>query len=90
VWPVRVVVLRVGANDALEVAAAENQQPVQALAPQTADPAFGMRTRPRAHGCLAGTSRLQAKRSFRHLQAVTDFGGLAICRSAWLSGRERE
>jgi hypothetical protein len=45
VRPMFVVVLRVDTDDTLEVAAAENQQPIEAFAPQTADPALGMRTR---------------------------------------------
>ena len=43
--PVPVVVLRVDANDALEVAAADDQQPVEALPPQTADRALGLCSR---------------------------------------------
>ena len=46
-----VAVLRVHVNDALEVAAAEDQQPVKACAPQACDPALGVRTSPRRpHG----------------------------------------
>jgi hypothetical protein len=53
VRPVRVVVHRVDVNDALEVAAAEDQQPVKALAPQACDPALRVRPRPRCpHGAL--------------------------------------
>jgi len=47
VRPVRVVVRRVDLDDALELAAAEDQQPVEALAAQSADPALGVRSRPR-------------------------------------------
>ncbi len=44
--PVLVVVLRVDAHHALEMAAAEDQQPVETRAAQTANPALGMRSRP--------------------------------------------
>jgi len=47
VRPVRVVVRRVDVDDALELAAAEDQQPVEALAAQAPDPAFCVRSRPR-------------------------------------------
>jgi uncharacterized membrane protein YgcG len=47
VRPVFVVVLGIDADDALEVAAAEDQQPVEALAAQAFDPALGVRTRSR-------------------------------------------
>ena len=51
VRPMLVAVLRVHVNDALEVAAAEDQQPVKACAPQACDPALGVRTSPRRpHG----------------------------------------
>ena len=41
--PVFVVVPRVDVNDAFELAAADDQQPVQALAAQALDPALGLR-----------------------------------------------
>jgi hypothetical protein len=43
--PMRVVVQRVFADHVLEVAAAEDQEPVEALAPNGSDPALGMRPR---------------------------------------------
>ena len=61
-WSVRVVVHRVGVNDALEVAAAADQQPVKALAPQACDPALGVRPRPRCpHGRLDHTDAFGAE-----------------------------
>src|SRR6266542_5336016 len=39
-WPVPVVVLDVDPKDLLEVAASDDEQPVQALAADGADPAF--------------------------------------------------
>ena len=45
VRPVRVVVPRVDLDDALELAAAEDQQPVETLAAQAPDPALGVRSR---------------------------------------------
>ena len=54
VRPVSVVVLRVDVNDALEVATAENQQPVETFAAQAFDPALGVRTRPRRPHRLSG------------------------------------
>ena len=47
VRPMSVVVHRVDADGALEVAAAEDQQPVEALAAQAFDPALCVRTCPR-------------------------------------------
>src|SRR6266542_6512501 len=49
VWPVRVVVGDVLAEYAFEVAAGDDQDPVEALAPGAADPAF--RVRLRLRGC---------------------------------------
>src|SRR5215218_2255152 len=46
VWPVRVVVKRVDTNHALEMAAADDQQPVEALAAHASHPALGVRPRP--------------------------------------------
>jgi len=55
-------VLRVDANDALEVAAADDQQPVEALPPQTADPALGVCSRlRRPHRRLDHTDALGAE-----------------------------
>src|SRR5438093_561206 len=45
VGPMRVVVLRVFADHVFEVAAADNQQSVEALAPNASDPALGVRPR---------------------------------------------
>jgi hypothetical protein len=45
VWPVGVVVLDVRAQDALELSAADDQKPVEAVAADGADPAFGERVR---------------------------------------------
>ena len=45
VRPVLVVMQDVGREDVLELAAAEDQQPVEALAAQCPDPAFGVRPR---------------------------------------------
>jgi hypothetical protein len=45
VWPVLVVMQNVRREDVLDVAAAEDRQPVKALAAQCPDPAFGMRPR---------------------------------------------
>ena len=45
--PLAVVVLDVVAQDALEVAAAEDQQPVEALLAERADEALGVRVRVR-------------------------------------------
>ena len=42
VWAMGVVVLDIDPQHLLEVAAADNQQPVQALGPHRADPAFGV------------------------------------------------
>src|SRR6266508_4691575 len=47
VRPVLVVVQGVGREDVSEVAAADDQDPVETLAPDAADPALGMRPRPR-------------------------------------------
>jgi hypothetical protein len=47
----RVVVLDVGREDSFEVAAVEDQEPVEALATDAADPAFGERVRA---GCANG------------------------------------
>ena len=47
VRPVLVVVQRVCGNDAFEVAASEDKEPVEALAPQRPDPALGVCSRPR-------------------------------------------
>ena len=48
-----VVVERVSSHDVLEVPAADDQQPVEAFAAQTPDPALGVRSRPRRpHGRL--------------------------------------
>ena len=44
-WPLAVVVVDVDAKDMLEVAAVENQQPVEALRADGADEAFGDRIR---------------------------------------------
>ena len=44
VRPVRVVVRRIDVGNALELAATEDQQPVEALAAQSADPALGLRS----------------------------------------------
>src|SRR4029450_7139705 len=43
--PMRVVVQRVFADHVLEVAAADSQEPVEALAPNASDPALGVRPR---------------------------------------------
>ena len=45
VRPVLVVMRGVGGHDAFEVAAADDQQPVEAFAAQAADPALGVRSR---------------------------------------------
>src|ERR687883_119490 len=42
-----VVMQRVGGHHAFEVAAADDQQPVEAFATERADPALGVRPRPR-------------------------------------------
>ena len=47
VLPVRVVVQRVDAEDMLEMTAADDQQPVEALTAHAADPALGVCSRPR-------------------------------------------
>src|SRR6266511_5048030 len=53
VGPMRVVVLRVFADHVFEVAAADNQQSVEALAPNASDPALGVRPRlRRLHRCF--------------------------------------
>ena len=44
-WPLAVVVVDVGAEDVLEVAAVDDQQPVQALGADRADESFGDRVR---------------------------------------------
>jgi hypothetical protein len=46
-WPVDVVVLDADAQDTLELAAARDQEPVEALAADGADPALGERVRVR-------------------------------------------
>ena len=45
VWPMLVVMPDVGREDVVEVAAAEDQHPVEALAADAADPALGVRPR---------------------------------------------
>ena len=51
VGTVAVVMLDVDPKDLLEVAAADDQQPVQALGPDRPHPALGVRVRPgRLHG----------------------------------------
>src|SRR5262245_44903317 len=47
VWPVRVVVVDVDAQDALELPAADDQEPVEAVAADRSNPAFGEGVRPR-------------------------------------------
>jgi len=47
VGPVLVVMRRVDVDDAVEVAPAEDEQPVKAFAPETADPTLGMCACPR-------------------------------------------
>ena len=47
VWAMRVVVLDLGREDALEVTSVHDQEPVEALATGAADPAFGERVRVR-------------------------------------------
>ena len=47
VWPLAVVVADIGADDALELAAVEDEQPVEALATDAADPALHVRVRVR-------------------------------------------
>jgi hypothetical protein len=47
VWTVLVVVLDIDPQDVLEVASADDQEPVQALAADGADPALRVRVRPR-------------------------------------------
>ena len=42
VRPVLVVVRRIGGADAVEMSAAQDQQPVETLAPEAADPTLGM------------------------------------------------
>ena len=42
-WPMSVVVLDVDLQDALELSAADDQDPVKALAPHRADEALGVR-----------------------------------------------
>jgi hypothetical protein len=51
VWPHAVVMLAVGAQHLFEVAAAEDQQPVETLGPDGADEALGVRVR---LGCRIG------------------------------------
>jgi hypothetical protein len=52
-WPLAVVMVDVDAEDVLEVAAVENQQPVEALRADGADEAFGDRVGLRStHRCL--------------------------------------
>jgi hypothetical protein len=51
VWPLAVVVLAVNAQDAFQVAAAEDQQPVETFGADGADEALGVGVRlGRAHG----------------------------------------
>jgi hypothetical protein len=58
VRPVLVVVQRVGYESVVEVAAAEDQQPVEALAADAGDRAFGMRSRlRRPHGPWGAETR---------------------------------
>src|SRR4051812_48152603 len=68
----RVVVLHVFADHVFEVAAADNQQSVEALAPNASDPALGVRPRLRhLHRCFdhpyafgaEDSSKSQAKRA---------------------------
>jgi hypothetical protein len=42
VWPVLVVMSDVGRKDVVEVTAAEDQEPVEAFAPNASDPALGV------------------------------------------------
>jgi hypothetical protein len=46
-WPMGVVVVDVDAQDALKLVATDDQEPVEAVAPNGADPAFGERVCPR-------------------------------------------
>jgi hypothetical protein len=60
--PMRVVVQRVFADHVFEVAAADNQQPVEALAANTSDPALGVRFRlRRPHRRLDDTDSFRAE-----------------------------
>ena len=59
VWPVLVVMSEVGRKDVVEVTAAEDQEPVEAFAPNASDPALGVcpapsapEPAPRSPGCL--------------------------------------
>jgi hypothetical protein len=52
VRPMAVVMVGIGAEDVLELAAAEDEQPIEALAADAADPALGVGVRVRRlHGC---------------------------------------
>ena len=44
-WPMGVVVVDVNVQDALKLSATDDQQPVEAVAPDGADPALGKRVR---------------------------------------------
>ena len=68
VWAMGVVVLDVDPQHLLEVAAADNQQPVQALGADRPDPAFRMGV---------GVGRLH--RRDQHLRAVLRCGGPRAC-----------
>ena len=46
-WPLPVVVTHIDAKEPLELSAVEDEEPVEALAPDGADPSFGERVRPR-------------------------------------------
>ena len=51
VWPVTVVVGDVGSQDGVEMASPEDEDPVEAFAPDGADPAFGVGV---GSGCADG------------------------------------
>jgi hypothetical protein len=71
VWPVLVVVAAVGAKDMLEVAAAHDQDAVEAVSADCAHPTFGMRVRVR--GLDGRTDHLHALGAENLVEGVTEF-----------------
>jgi hypothetical protein len=96
-WPVGVVVVDVDAQDTLELSAAADQEPVEAIAADGADPAFGERVclrRPKrgADDLDAFTAKdlIERAREFTVAVADQEAGGVArsgsdqaSCRACW-------
>ena len=99
VWPVRVVVIDILAQDQPQVPFADDQHPVQALAAGAGDPAFGNRVRtrrpdwrlddPRADRgkhCVERRSELRIPVPDQELQAITGaLESLSRFRACWVT-----